>query len=148
MGVFADDTKICIMSNNKERALKALAITAMTVFYLSVLVLIIVSVCCASRILNLGALWKFLLHNWMKIQLIAFLLFIAINMPCCVKEFLRWIYLLAVSWNHALGKAINDVNRNNEDFERGMLEERPPLIFYNERIEVFFLHNFGVFFIV
>ena len=35
-------------------------------------------------------------------------------MPCCVKEFLRWIYLIGVSWNHALGKPINDINDDND----------------------------------
>lgn len=69
-------------------------------------------------------------------------------MPCCIKEFLRWLYLITVSWNHALGKPINDINEDSESFNRGMEEARPPLIFYNERIEVFYLHNFGIFFII
>ena len=53
------------------------------------LILLIMTIIAFNKFWNLGGLWKFLLHNWMKLNLIAFLVLLAINMPCCVNSFLH-----------------------------------------------------------
>ncbi len=99
--------RICYLKDDKERALRGLAYFTLILFALSLLIMLLVTIfCCPIR--NLGALWKFLLHNWMKLQLIAFFVLLAIYMPCCIKEFLRIIYKFAVRWNHSFRTVFND----------------------------------------
>lgn len=50
---------------------------------------------------------------------------LAIYMPCCVREFLYWLYRIAVAWDHALGVWIDAANRGDDDYDRGISKRLP-----------------------
>ncbi len=139
---------ICYISSTKKDALKGLAIATLIIFLIGVVFLIIFSILCAKKTNMLGGLWKFLLHHWMKLQLIAFLIFLGIYMPCCIKEYLKWLYKIAVGWDHAFRTIIDDINEDDSDYVKGMIEERVPQQFYERFARAFILHNIAVAFIV
>lgn len=97
---------------------------------------------------NLLDLWKFLLHNWIRLQVIAFFLFIGIYMPCCVSEFLTYLYRYSISWNQAFRYIINNTNRGSENFVNGMKQSQLPDMFQRQSVNAFILHNITVLFIV
>lgn len=140
--------RICYVSDDKKEALQALAITVLGVYALSLILLIIFTICCFKKIHDIGGLWKFFLHNWMKLQMVAFFLLLGVYLPCCVKEFLNILYLIAVKWDHAFNDIINDSQDNNTKFNSGLLESQPPKRFTDEGVYAFILHNICVAFIV
>lgn len=155
-------TNRCFVDRSAERALIGLAITTLVLMAALAAIVLALSLCCWTRIFDLGGIWKFLLHHWMRLQMVSFFLFLAIYMPCCIKEFLGQLYRIAVSWNHALGGRINDINQDNRHFIAG-LEYKPlspqfrqwgpypnpaPQQFLEYGVFPFLLHNLGVFFIV
>ena len=143
-----DVPRYCYVEDGKKNALKALAIVALAIFLLSFLVLLIMTCVKFNAFAELGALWKFLLHNWMKLQLIAFFCLLALYVPCCVKEFLNIIYQVVISWNHGLKTIINNSNVNDADYKSGIDSKEVPINFEEKGIEIFLLHNIGVSFIV
>ena len=142
------ESNICYVKKVKKNAIKGLAIATLIIFVLSVVILLFMSVICSKRFNNLGALWKFLLHTWMKLQLIAFFLFLGIYLPCCVQEFLKFIYKYAVSWDHAFRVILNDINDSDSSFTEGMLEKQLPYKMHDVYARPFILHNLMVAFII
>ena len=140
--------QICYVKKHKRRTMRALGITVLGTYGLSLLLLILFSVCCFRKITDLGGLWKFFLHNWMRLQMVAFFLLLAVYMPCCIKEFLNVLYRIVVKWDHAFGYIIDDSKENNNDFNKGLRDQRPPLRFAEQGVEAFILHNIMVAFIV
>lgn len=138
----------CYVEEGKKSTLQILAIVAMVFLAISFIMLLVFTIIYYNRIADVGALWKFMLHSWMKLQLIAFFLLLAINMPCCVKEFLNVIYTVAVRWDHAIGQYIDTANSGDAVYSATMNESQPPIQFANERIEAFVLHNLAIAFIV
>ncbi len=143
-----DIPRYCYVETGKKNALKALAYIALAFFFLSFLILLIMTCVKFSAFAELGALWKFFLHNWMKLQLIAFFCLLALYVPCCVKEFLNIIYKVVVSWNHGLETIINNSNVNDADYKSGIDSKEVPINFEEKGIEIFLLHNIGISFIV
>ena len=143
-----DVPRYCYIERTKSIVLKVLAYVSLALFFLSFIILLLMTFLKYNQIEELGALWKFMLHNWMKLQLIAFLLLLALYVPCCVKEFLNPIYNVVVSWNHGLSSIINNSNTNDVDFKKGIDSTAVPLSFNEKGIEIFLLHNIGVSFIV
>ena len=140
--------RICVVSDGKRRTLRALAITILALYGLSLIFLIIFTICCFKKITDIGGFWKFFLHNWMKLQLVAFFLLLALNMPCCVKEFLNVLYLIVVRWNHAFNDIINRSQSGNQNFVEGIARKTPPENFEEVGVHAFILHNICVSFIV
>lgn len=140
--------RICIVLPNKRRALRALAIVILAVYCLSFLMLVVFTICCFGKITDVGGLWKFFLHNWMRLQMVAFFLLLAVNLPCCVKEFLNILYLIVVRWDHAFGTVIDHSQKSSASFNRGLQSQMPPERFAEVGVRAFILHNLCVAFIV
>lgn len=141
-------SNICYIKSQKKNAIKAMAITTLVIFLLSFLILLSMTILCFKKFQNLGALWKFLLHTWMKLQLIAFFVLLGIYLPCCVQEFLKFIYKYAVSWDHAFRNIINDINDSDGDYNEGMIDKKLNYGFDDLYVRPFILHNMMVAFIV
>ena len=140
--------RYCYVSPRNKTTLRTLAIIALVFLLVSVAMLLVFTIVYYKRIVDLSGLWKFTLHNWMKLQFMAFFLLLAVKTPCCVKEFLNVLYTIAVRWNHAFGGAIDSSNSNNINYTNGFDEAAPPTQFSREGIAVFILHNITVAFIV
>ncbi len=140
--------RVCYVSDSREDKMKGLAWTILILFIIALALLLILTVLCCTKKYDLGGIWKFFLHHWMKLQLVAFLLLLAIYMPCCIKAFLHQLYKYAVSWDHELRDWIDDINEDDHDYNDGFANRSMPLTFKEEEIAPFILHNMGIFFIV
>lgn len=80
----------------------------------------------------------------MKLQMIAFLLFINSPLPCCLRSFLNHLYKWAVSWAHGMGPVWNSSNQNNQTYNNDLNNNLPPVIMAKEGIFAYLLHNMGV----
>lgn len=120
----------------------------LAVYCLSFILLLIFTMCCFKNITDIGGLWKFFLHNWMKLQMVAFFLLVGLNLPCCVKEFLNILYLIVVRWDHAFSSIIDNSQRGNLMYYTGMKLKMPPERFAELGVRAFILHNLCVAFIV
>jgi hypothetical protein len=138
----------CYLEPELKTSMNALAITALVIFLVSFLVLLIFTIVFYNKILDLGSLWKFFLHNWMRLQLVGALYLLGIYMPCCARAFLNIIYDLSIGWNHALGGPINNFNNDNQNFREGMEGYKPPIQFIEQGAFAFILHNMLISFIV
>lgn len=138
----------CYLEAGVKTSMNALAITALVIFLVSFIVLLIFTFVFYNKILDLGSLWKFFLHNWMRLQLVGALYLLGIYMPCCARAFLNIIYDLTIGWNHALGGPINNFNNDNQAFHEGMEATKPPIQFIEQGAFAFILHNMLIAFIV
>jgi hypothetical protein len=80
----------------------------------------------------------------MKLQMIAFLLFINSPLPCCLRTFLNHLYKWAVSWAHGMGPVWNSSNQNNGTYSDDLNNNLPPTVMAKEGIYAYLLHNMGV----
>ena len=142
-----DVDKVCYVRKSKRRGLRSMAIIVLGLYALSLLLLILFSLCCFKKIYDLGGLWKFFLHNWMRLQMVAMFILLAVYMPCCIKEFLNVLYRIVVKWDHAFDEIIDDSKENNTDYNEGLIDQRPPLRFAEQGVAAFILHNIMVAFI-
>lgn len=122
-----------------------LALYAFT--FLVMIIYSCVNWCCFNCTRTLGGYWKYFLHMWMKLQLVAFFIILAFGMPCCVKAFLYELYRIAVSWDHNLRYWIDNANEGNGNYERWVNKPLPPHVTY-VNIKAWILHNLAIFFIV
>lgn len=145
-------TAACVIADSKARALRGLAIAAlsmMAAMFGFVLILTLLCRCIAKRrVHDLGGIWKYMLHYWMRFQMIAFFLMLGIYMPCCIKTFLGQLYNISVTWNDALGRRITDNNINDPDFRAGIIPNPAPRQFAEYHVYPYILHNLGVWFII
>lgn len=141
--------RVCYVGDHTERVMKILAWVLLAAYAFTFLVLLIFSFLCWSkyRYGYLGGLWKFFLHMWMKLQMVAFFFVLAIYMPCCVKAFLKQLYRIAVSWDHYLRSWIDNDNRGDRDYDEG-IDQPLPQSFREVYIRPYILHNMLIFFIV
>lgn len=139
--------RVCYVSDKKRKSLNSLAYVILLLFVISFVFMILASIICYNKIFDLLGLWKFLLHHWMKLQLVAFFAILGIYMPCCLREFLHSLYKFAISWDHHLRNWINDINENSSDYREGINEPISRNFDY-ENVKAFILHNMGIFFIV
>ena len=77
------------MPSNRLRKMRVLAYILLLSYAGAAFILLIMTFVAWNKFWELGGLWKFLLHHWMKLNLVAFFVLLAIIMPCCVKEFLH-----------------------------------------------------------
>lgn len=100
-----------------------------------------------------NSIWKFLLHNWMKLQLVAFLIFLKSPLPCCLRIFLEYLYKYAVSWANGMGPVWDSAHTGDSAYRNGLDNNLPP-VFVNKFgdnqgnvVKAYLLHNMGVIFI-
>lgn len=139
--------RVCYVSEKRKTVMRILAFIILCMFILVFLVLLLATFCCWGNYTDLGGLWKFFLHHWMKLQLVAFLIFLCVYMPCCIKAFLHTLYKYGVSWDHHLREWIDEMH-DSSDYDEGFIEKRLPERFRDEYVKPFILHNMGIFFIV
>ena len=108
--------RVCYVSDSRAKIMRILAYIVLFSFIFVFAVLFLMTLCCWKKHWDLGACWKFLIHHWMKLQLVAFFALLAIYMPCCVRTFLHQLYKWAVSWDHALRHPLNDTYEDNSDY--------------------------------
>ena len=128
--------------------MKALAYIVLIGFVVVFLVLLILTCFCWKKSWDIGAAWKFFLHHWMKLQLVAFFALLAIYMPCCIKSFLHQLYKYAVSWDHELRSVFDDANEDSSSYDDGFTKKTLNENMEFENVKAFFLHNMAIFFIV
>lgn len=58
---------ICYLPSTKSKALKALAIVALILFAIVFIIILLISIFLCSKMPNMLDMWKFLLHNWMRL---------------------------------------------------------------------------------
>lgn len=146
VSVTIDD--VCVLSENSKTYLKALAWIILALLLASLFWLIIIFLSCRHRVSSIGALFKYWLAAWSKVQLVAFFLLLGVVFPCCVRAFLEPLFDVMVGWNRALGYRIDELNAS----EAGYVSARAsPALGFNMlalNIAPFFLNNFGVAFII
>lgn len=69
--------------------MRVLAYILLLSFAGAAFILLVMTLVFSKKFWTLGGLWKYLLHHWMKLNLVAFFVLLAIYMPCCVREFLH-----------------------------------------------------------
>lgn len=79
----------CDLNHKRGKKMRILAYILLLSYAGTALLLLIATFLCWNKFWTLGGLWKFLLHHWMKLNVVAFFMLLAINMPCCVREFLH-----------------------------------------------------------
>lgn len=114
---------------------------ALSIFAFATAILLVITLICCGSMYNLLDLWKFWLHNWMRLQLIAFLVLIGVYMPCCVQEFLNFIFRYTVRWNHAFYPVINNSNKDSTNYRTTMYETLLLGQFRKLDVSTFILHN-------
>lgn len=152
---------VCKLSEKTKDFINGLALF-IVIFTLIGMVLALIILCACTKKLKgehvderiegpkdslINAIWKFLLHNWMKLQMVAFLLLINTSFPCCMKLFFESLYKYAVSWAHGMGSVWDSTQQNNINYQNGINESSVPDHLFREGIKSFLLHNMGVVFI-
>ena len=146
--VAANYTRQCVLEDNRYRSAQGLAIATLVFIAAAFVLLLLLSLCFWRRLFDPLGMWKFLLHHWMRFQMVAMFLFLAIYMPCCVRAFLEQLYWIGVSWNKALGRRINEVNRDDPVYQQAIINTPSPRQFAAYDVYPYMLHNVGVFFII
>lgn len=101
--------RICVLSFWKYFFISFLAYLILCLLALSLLVLLIFTVF-RKDFYNLGVLWKLWLNIWMIVQIISLTLFLGVNLPCCVEQFLKILFQFSIKWNFALRNLINSIH--------------------------------------
>lgn len=138
----------CYLTDATKSAMKGLAWTAIALFFLSALILILLSLFCWAKLSDAGALWKQLVHIIIRTQLVACLVLLGVKLPCSLKEFLTPLYLIFVSWAHGLGWSINRIYSDSSSYQTGYVQNPTPTAFASQGAYNFFLHNMVIAFII
>ena len=75
----AEDYYFCIDLDNRGLKVRILAYILLLAYAGTAVLLLLWTLCCWNKFWDLGGLWKFLLHHWMKLNLVAFFILLAIN---------------------------------------------------------------------
>ena len=152
---------VCRVKPKTAKIIKTLAIVAFAAILLAAVLGLIILCLCNSRMRGekeyrikdenkdtlSNSLWKFALHSWMKLQLVAFLLLLNSPLPCCVRIFLSELYKYAVSWAHGMGPVWDSSSKGNSKYQDGLDNNPVPPHYAKEGIRAYLLHNMGVVFI-
>ena len=138
--------RICFVNKNKKENLRLLAYMIIILYAISFIFLLLITIiCCRKK--NIGVLWKYFLSNWMKLQLVAFFLFLGVYSPCCVKEFLNILFKYAIRWNSYLSPTIDSINSLDSEYSKGIVNEKIPFQMKDEGVTPYLIHNIGISFI-
>lgn len=138
----------CILSPSLKTSMNALSYIIVVLFFITLGFILLLTIFCQKRIKDLSGLWKFFLHNCIKAQFICFLVLLNLNMPCCVREFLNILYYFFVSWDHAFGHSINNLEKDSTAYQTGYISNSIPKQFTQVGAYNFLLHNMMVIFII
>ena len=158
----------CVLSENRQNQIKYLALAALIITLASIFLALLILCLCTKKLQGddqidrryptpknelSNSIWKFLLHNWMKLQFVAFLVFLNTPFPCCLRIFLEWLYRYAVGWAHGFGPVWDSAHTGDSKYFDGMRNNVPPE-FLNRHpdensayVKAYLLHNMGVVFI-
>jgi hypothetical protein len=137
---------ICYVNTHTKRAFMAFAILILIFVLGSLLVLLVVTATCWSRVKYIGYYWKFWLHNWMNLQLLVFFYFVGVEQPCALREFYKVLYLVTVKWNYLFRGTMHLFTKGSFS---GQLERynAPDHVNYQlESVSAWLLANFGLVF--
>lgn len=140
--------RTCYVTQSTKSVMSGLAYFAIVLFFLSFIILLVITIFFFNKFEDLGTVWKFFLHNCIKFQFAALLLLTGIYMPCCVKEFLNIIFKIFISWDTALGPGIDSSNSSSEDYLKVLTNNQVPRSFAEQGLQNYILHNLGVLFII
>ena len=59
--------RVCYVSEKRKTAMRVLAFIILCMFILTFVVLLLATIFCWGHYSDLGGLWKFFLHHWMKL---------------------------------------------------------------------------------
>ena len=160
--------KQCNLSIKNKKTIRNLAIAIFFITLGGILLALMILCCCIGKLQGRDSLerrqytpknelsnsiWKFILHNWMKLQMVAFLIFINTPFACCLRIFLETLYRYAVGWAHGMGPAWDGAHRNDLVYNSGFNQTGFPN-YVNARsdesgqyVKAFLLHNMGIIFI-
>lgn len=62
-----DVDRVCYVSEDRKTVMKILAYIVLLSYAFCLAVLLLMTLCCWSGYKDLGGLWKFLVHHWMKL---------------------------------------------------------------------------------
>jgi hypothetical protein len=140
--------RTCYVGDSTKSVMRGLAWFVIVLFFLSFLILLLVTIFFCSKFDDLGTVWKFFLHNCIKFQFVALLLLTGIYMPCCVKEFMNIIFKIFISWDTALSPHIHSSNAASEEYMKVLRANQVPRSFAEQGLQNYLLHNMGVLFII
>ena len=118
---------VCYVGERTRQTMKGLAWALLAMYALTALFLLLWTCLCWKKYGygQLSGYWKFFLHMWCKLQMVAFFFVLAVTQPCCVRAFLKQLYRISVSWDHALRVWIDNSLRGGHDYEKGMDRSLP-----------------------
>lgn len=158
----------CKLADSTRKTISNLALAIFIISLVSIALALIVLCVCTKKLTGedqldqrapvpknelSNSIWKFLLHNWMKLQLVAFLVFLNTPFPCCLRIFLEQLYRYAVSWAHGMGPVWDSAHIGDSAYNNGLSNNLPPEFVskFGENqgavVKAFILHNMGVIFI-
>ncbi len=139
--------RACYVSDDKDDKMKILAYFLLWFYVFTAVFLLIFTIFCCRKRVTIAGLWKYMLHMWMKLQMVAFFIFINVYMSCCLRRFLHYLYKYGVSWDHELRELFDNWWDDEHDYVEG-LNEFYLTSFISEDVQRFILHNMGIFFLV
>lgn len=155
-----DLKNFCRLEASTSQAIKHMALAIFIIMLVAIAISLMVLLCCGNKLRykkeNIedktperqisSAIWKFLLHNWMKLQMVAFLSFLNSPLPCCTRLFLVYLYRYAVSWAHGMGPVWDSAHLGDSDYVDGVSNNLPPTQIAQNGAKAFLLHNMGIVF--
>ena len=160
--------KTCALKEERKKTIKDLALAILLISLFGILLAFLVLCLCSGTLQGKdrldrsrptprnelsNSIWKFLLHNWMKLQFIAFLVFINTPFACCLRIFLDHFYRYAVGWAHGMGPVWNSAYTGNSEYQSGLENSNLPEFITRRSdedgsyVKAYLLHNMGVIFI-
>lgn len=141
--------QVCYVGSKTKRVMRGLAWALLALYAFTFGLLILFSCLCWNKYNHgqLFAYWKFFLHMWCKLQMVAFFYVLALTQSCCIKAFLFELYKISVSWDHKLRLWIDNTLRGGRDYDEGMSRNLPEQ-FNDLSIKPYILHNMLIFFMV
>ena len=137
----------CVEGGGVE-GLRGLGAALATALLVTPALLSAVIVLCRPPKINGAGLGKLWLGAWTKGQLIALLALPGVDLPCCVKGFLGPLYWVLVDWNQGLGRWIDTGIGEDPVYLKARNPSALPSGWMDKGATPFFLHNFGVAFVV
>ena len=95
--------------------------------------------------IDLFSLWKNLLYIFIKYQLISLLVISGLDLPCCIFEFLNYIYIIVIKWNYGFRHFFNTIYIDDLMYNEILVNFQPnSKQFIEEGVRNGILHNLGI----
>ena len=140
---------ICFVEKEKKSWIKFFSVIALIIFLITFLLLSFSTIFFYKKMIDLISLWKNLLYIFMKYQLISLLLISGLDLPCCVFEFLNYIYIIIIKWNYGLRHFFNQIFIDDLVFNEILVFKQPKTKqLIEEGVRNGILHNMGITFFI